>query len=97
MAVTLEFKSSAAKVIRDQEKILRQVEQMGREYKETSKEATQLERAATRLNRQLEGPQDRHNRKLKELGELLRSGRINQDQMRRAVEMLLKELERFRE
>lgn len=92
MAVTLEFKSSAAKVIRDQEKILKQVEEMGREYKETAKEAGQLERAAQRLNKQLETPQDRHNKKLKELGELLRSGRINQDQMRRAVEMYNRQL-----
>jgi hypothetical protein len=92
MAVVLEFRSNAAKVIRDQEKVIEQADKMAKGYKETAKEAGQLERAATRLNKQLEGPQERHNRKLSELSTLLKSGRINQDQMRRAVELYNRQL-----
>lgn len=93
MAVVLEFRSRSAKLLADQQKVIDQADKMADGYKESAKEAGNLERVAKRLAAQLETPQERHNRKLKELSTLLKTGRIDQERMTRAVDMYNRELE----
>ena len=92
MAVVLEFRSRAAQVLSDQEKMIDKANKLKKGYSETGKEAGNLGRTLTKLLRDIESPQERYNRKLKELPALLASGRIGVDEMRRAVELYNREL-----
>ena len=80
MGTKLVLEGSSAGAVRAVQDLQKAVEKTDGGFKMTAKSAKALELAAGRIARENEGPQERYNRKVAELAEHVRKGRLSMEQ-----------------